>query len=102
MIYVTGDIHGEYWRCDDSYFPEQNEMTKNDYLIICGDFGGIWAPVEGLSEKVLFELSKMNLANFKLTDYVKPPLPIILSLLSDAPVVRTELALSKSNNHQAV
>ena len=54
MIYVTGDIHGEYWRCNDSYFPEQDEMTKNDYLIICGDFGGIWDPVEGISEKELF------------------------------------------------
>ena len=55
MIYVTGDIHGEYWRCDDSYFPEQDEMTKNDYLIICGDFGGIWDPAEGISEKELFD-----------------------------------------------
>lgn len=54
MIYVTGDIHGEYWRCNDSYYPEQDEMTKNDYLIICGDFGGIWDPAEGISEKVLF------------------------------------------------
>ena len=55
MIYVTGDIHGEYWRCNDSYFPEQDEMTKNDYLIICGDFGGIWDPAEGISEKELFD-----------------------------------------------
>jgi len=23
-------------------FPEQKKLTKNDYLIICGDFGGIW------------------------------------------------------------
>ena len=24
-------------------FPEQKEMTKDDYVIICGDFGGIWS-----------------------------------------------------------
>ena len=55
MIYITGDIHGEYWSCDNSYFPEQDEMTKNDYLIICGDFGGIWDPAEGIGEKELFD-----------------------------------------------
>jgi hypothetical protein len=23
-------------------FPEQKQLTKNDYVIICGDFGGVW------------------------------------------------------------
>lgn len=23
-------------------FPEQKNMTKSDYVIICGDFGGVW------------------------------------------------------------
>ena len=23
-------------------FPEQTEMTKDDHVIICGDFGGVW------------------------------------------------------------
>ena len=23
-------------------YPEQTEMTKDDYVIICGDFGGVW------------------------------------------------------------
>lgn len=42
MIYITGDCHGNFERFNASIFPEQNEMTKNDYVIICGDFGGVW------------------------------------------------------------
>lgn len=41
MIYVTGDTHGEYQRLSSRFFPEQKSMNKNDYVIICGDFG-IW------------------------------------------------------------
>ena len=43
MIYITGDTHGEFGlRFNTTNFYEQNKMTKNDFLIICGDFGGIW------------------------------------------------------------
>lgn len=42
MIYVTGDIHGDPTRLSTTNFPEQKEMTKDDYVIICGDFGLIW------------------------------------------------------------
>ena len=42
MIYVTGDTHGDFRRFSTDIFPEQKEMTKNDFVIICGDFGGIW------------------------------------------------------------
>lgn len=42
MIYVTGDTHGDFSRFSLDAFPEQNAMTTNDYMIICGDFGGIW------------------------------------------------------------
>ena len=42
MIYITGDCHGDFERFNASIFPEQNEMTKADYVIICGDFGGVW------------------------------------------------------------
>lgn len=42
MIYITGDTHGGWvHRLNMDAFPEQKEMTKNDYVIICGDFG-IW------------------------------------------------------------
>lgn len=42
MIYVTGDTHGDFRRLSTSRFPEQKSMTRNDFVIICGDFGGVW------------------------------------------------------------
>lgn len=42
MIYITGDCHREFGRFSTKNFPEQKEMTKDDFVIICGDFGGIW------------------------------------------------------------
>lgn len=42
MIYITGDCHGEFNRFSMKKFPEQKSMNKNDFVIICGDFGGIW------------------------------------------------------------
>ena len=42
MIYITGDCHAEFSRFSTEVFPEQYEMTKDDYVIICGDFGGVW------------------------------------------------------------
>ena len=42
MIFITGDTHGDWMkRLKVESFPEQKEMTKNDYVIILGDFG-IW------------------------------------------------------------
>lgn len=43
MVYVTGDCHGDFRRFSTSIFPEQKEMTRNDFVIILGDFGGIWS-----------------------------------------------------------
>ena len=52
-IYVTGDTHGSQphgWLSVDGFmhrlnttsFPEQKELGKEDYVVICGDFGGVW------------------------------------------------------------
>ena len=54
MIFVTGDCHGNFKRFEPQIFIEQEEMSKEDYVIICGDFGGIWAqddddPLENLN-----------------------------------------------------
>lgn len=43
MIYITGDCHGEFNKFSTAAFPEQKQMTKRDIVIVCGDFGGIWA-----------------------------------------------------------
>lgn len=44
MIYITGDTHipTDIGKLNSKRFPQQKELTKNDYLIICGDFGGVW------------------------------------------------------------
>lgn len=40
MIYLTGDIHR---KIDDRFTkPITKKLGKNDYLIILGDFGGVW------------------------------------------------------------
>jgi hypothetical protein len=43
-IYVTGDIHGslDIEKLNTKMFPEQKNLTKNDYVIILGDFGLTW------------------------------------------------------------
>ena len=42
MIYMTGDTHGDIRRFNTASFFEQKEMTKDDYVIILGDFGLVW------------------------------------------------------------
>ena len=44
MIYITGDKHGTIQLEDLSpeNWPEGQKLTKNDYLIIAGDFGGVF------------------------------------------------------------
>lgn len=43
MVFVTGDCHGNFQRFGHRYFPEQETMDRDDYIIICGDYGGIWS-----------------------------------------------------------
>lgn len=39
MVFVTGDMHGDLTRYKDKGIKR---LKKNDYLIICGDFGFVW------------------------------------------------------------
>ena len=39
MIYITGDMHGEFSRFKNKKIKK---LKENDTLIICGDFGFIW------------------------------------------------------------
>ena len=45
MIYVTGDCHADFTKFSTKRFPEQREMTKDDFVIVCGDFG-LWHDCE--------------------------------------------------------
>ena len=45
MLYITGDTHiptSDIQKLGSKRFPEQKLLNKNDFVIICGDFGGIW------------------------------------------------------------
>ena len=43
-IFVTGDTHGQIdiGKLTTKKFPEQKELTREDIVIVCGDFGAIW------------------------------------------------------------
>ena len=43
-IFITGDTHRniDIRKINESNFPEQKELKKDDYLIIAGDFGCLW------------------------------------------------------------
>ena len=59
-IFLTGDIHGDaedrfgYFR-----FPIGDELTKEDYVIILGDFGLVW-DYKGESEREKYWLDWLN------------------------------------------
>lgn len=51
MIFVTGDCHSDFSKFNTRYFPDQKNLTKEDFVIVCGDFGGLWEQTESESEK---------------------------------------------------
>ena len=82
MIFVTGDTHGrnDIDKLSMKNFPIQKNMTRNDYVIIDGDFGGIFygrdyvnklLKKSGLSKKdfSLFELTLMDKDSATLSFY---------------------------------
>lgn len=44
MLYITGDTHADidWGKLNTTNFPEQKFLNKDDYVIILGDFGGLW------------------------------------------------------------
>ena len=52
MVWATGDTHSCFTRFEEQCFPEQKEMGRDDYVIICGDFGGMWSGGQGDAEKL--------------------------------------------------
>lgn len=41
MVYITGDCHADWFRFSRKSFRDAKELTMDDYVIVCGDFG-IW------------------------------------------------------------
>ena len=44
LIYVTGDTHIpiDIAKLNTKNFPDGKNLNKDDFVIICGDFGGVW------------------------------------------------------------
>lgn len=44
MVYITGDTHADLdiSKLNTENFPQQRSLTKQDYVIIAGDFGLVW------------------------------------------------------------
>lgn len=41
MMYVTGDCHADWRKFNKECFPEGTNLTRDDYILVLGDFG-IW------------------------------------------------------------
>lgn len=41
MVYITGDCHADWGKFSSDSFPEGKSLTRDDTVIVCGDFG-IW------------------------------------------------------------
>ena len=63
-IYITGDVHNtvDVKKFNMKNFPVQKELTKNDYIIILGDFGFPWHNPENKEDK--YWLDWFNDKNF--------------------------------------
>lgn len=59
MILITGDIHAETSRFTKKNFPLGRELTSDDFVIICGDFG-IWDEESDKSLLGFFSQKKYN------------------------------------------
>lgn len=45
QVFVTGDTHGsgDILKLTGKYWPQGRELTRDDLLVICGDFGLVWS-----------------------------------------------------------
>ncbi|MBR1659836.1 MAG: metallophosphoesterase [Oscillospiraceae bacterium] len=51
-VFVTGDTHGDFRRLKQCALPEGAGAGEGDYVIVCGDFGGVWDGGERDAEKL--------------------------------------------------
>lgn len=64
MVYITGDTHADFTRFSTKNFPEQKDMTREDIVIVLGDFGGVWEQEE--NEREAYWLKWLNEKPFTL------------------------------------
>lgn len=46
VLYATGDTHADFGRFSKARFPEQDTLSRDDFILIAGDFGGVWMPTQ--------------------------------------------------------
>jgi hypothetical protein len=51
MLFVTGDTHGEFSRFSYTNWPISTQLTRDDYVIVAGDFGLLFNNVQSKDEK---------------------------------------------------
>ncbi len=66
MVHVTGDTHGEISRFSETFLQGESEWTKDDYIIVCGDFGFIFYDNEEEEKKL--DLLEKKLYNILFVD----------------------------------
>ena len=54
MIYLTGDTHGDLKRLSHKNWPEGKLLTKDDYVIILGDFGVVWNHIQSNRNEIFW------------------------------------------------
>jgi predicted phosphodiesterase len=62
-IFITGDTHGDFTRLKTLSFKEGCSLNKYDYVIILGDFSGIW-DVNKSGEKEKYWLNWLSSQNW--------------------------------------
>ena len=57
MIFLTGDTHGmtDWHKLSTRQFPLQKQLTRDDFVIICGDFGGVWAGPDSRQDRYVLD-----------------------------------------------
>ena len=52
-VFVTGDTHASIHitKLSSKKFLDGRHLTKNDYVIVCGDFGLVWDPLENITKE---------------------------------------------------
>lgn len=70
-IFLTGDTHGEidFHKLTTKSFDEQKYLTKDDYVIVLGDFGVLWESYtkyspDGISKRDQYLMDWYNEKNF--------------------------------------